>query len=811
MSNHVNVMPVLTVIVPIYNASLYLDECLQSLLEQGLSAQELEVILVVDGSTDGSEVLADKWSQRHQNFRVLSQPNQGLSAARNAGLDTARGTYLIFLDSDDIVPARTYRNMLTLLQRSGSDFVTSSIYRFSRRTPLAWPFERNIDLYQMDRTGLTFANNPEYIRDFTAWNKMYRREFFLGTGVRFPVGKIYEDVATSPLLYDQAKSFDVYSKPGYFWRVTPGSITQTLRPAKALDRLWAVKHILDHFGTYDLDPHARREIDFAVVDYNLRWVFSDYHLFESDVQKEILKRTNEIAERLTDSSIARVEAPISTWAAMSKAGELQALHSILRDPVTFNNSKVEEVSWHLSLRRKLKIRDRFRKTKRFAKQTMFETLRRLRSACVYLLFRPLVYALPLDSQRVIVTNYWGKRFSLSDGPAAIAAELAKTRPEFRIVVFAAKDSRKSISQSVKTLLPRSANVRVVTNGTLGYYYNIWRAKFLFNDVNFQVGFRGTKFVAKRRGQVEVQTTHGIPLKKMGLDSASAIPPNELDKFLARSNRYDFLVSSSPEVAKAFADAHGASPELLQTGLPQNDFLFEDRSELETKQLKSKFGLDETKKIIVYAPTFRNGRGDSFPFLVDFRLLAKELGDDYQVVVKMHPFNNIRLSQIDFLELTDQAEKPAESPFVKLFGEIRRDIGHHPVVLSRTEIESRRTEIVQVPADINELMLLADVLITDYSSVMFNYTHLNKPLILFTPDNEAYEGSRGCYFNIDEIAPGSVAKNNFELLEATKLARSARDWNKTHKDDIAAFRKKFLLWEQGEASQKILNTVIGPEI
>ena len=122
-------MALVGVVVPIYNVARYLEACLDSIAAQ--SYRELDVVLVDDGSTDGSDVIAERFAAREERFRLVRQPNGGLGNARNNGMALARGDYLAFADSDDLLPPRAYELLLTSLETTGSDFATG---RFRRLT-----------------------------------------------------------------------------------------------------------------------------------------------------------------------------------------------------------------------------------------------------------------------------------------------------------------------------------------------------------------------------------------------------------------------------------------------------------------------------------------------------------------------------------------------------------------------------------------------------------------------------------------------------------------------------------------------------
>ncbi|QIK63021.1 glycosyltransferase [Leucobacter viscericola] len=766
----------LSIVVPVYNTARYLDQCLASVFQQGLGAGQFEVIVVDDGSTDGSALIAEKWAKRHAEVQVLKKPNGGLSAARNTGLDAATGEHVTFLDSDDIVPDGVYARMLEVLRQSDSDFITAAPYRFSARHRHARPFVRSEDLFFESRQGLTLDDHPEYLRDFTAWNKIYRREFFVGSGVRFPEGRIFEDVATTPILFDKASSFDVFADAGYFWRRTPGSITQTLSSAKAHDRLWALSHIQEHFTARGSSPRLNEELGFAIVDYNLRRIFFEYPKHDAETQRYIAEEVHKILGPVSDEAIARVQSPIAEWAMVAKHGDAVALEQALQAPSGAKPHR-RALRWPT-------------------------TKRSLRNLMVYLVLRPALFALPVMKKTAVFSSYWGKNFSPSFGPPAICLELNRQNPQFQSVVFAAGAEYERIQTEVSRLADHPDRIRVVRNTSLAYYYYLWRAKYLFNDVNFQLGYGAQRFTQKRRGQIEVQVTHGIPIKKMGLDSEHAISAKGRATFLARTRRYDYLVSTSPFVAETFMKSHAVNAQVLATGLPQHDALVTPPPGDQSATIRQRYGLDPKKRIVLYAPTFRNKKGSRFPCLLDVREMQRQLGDEYQLVMKVHPFNHTQMALIDFQELTDFAQDPAPSPFVKLMGEVRVNPAYSPATLD-PEASRSRANVHKIGGSVNELMSVSDVVISDYSSLMFGYTHLRKPLVLFTPDIEYYNATRGSYFNVDEVAPGAVAKTTTELIDAIRLSSDRASWIERYDAKRRNFVERFLCWEQGDASRKIL--------
>lgn len=220
--------PRLSVIVPAFNVEDYLAESVDSILAQ--SYRDLEIVVVDDGSTDGTAAVARDYADRLSNVRVVTTPNRGLGAARNLGIRHARGELIAFVDSDDTVLPEAYESMVRVLDESGSDFVVGGFTRnFDVGAPSMPPRQRN--LHRERRIGVSIDDFPQALGDVFAWNKVFRREFWERAGMAFPEGIRYEDQPTLTRAYLLAKSFDVLKRPVYFWRIRDEgtSITQGRR------------------------------------------------------------------------------------------------------------------------------------------------------------------------------------------------------------------------------------------------------------------------------------------------------------------------------------------------------------------------------------------------------------------------------------------------------------------------------------------------------------------------------------------------------------------------------------------------------
>ena len=183
-------VPRISVVVPIYNVERYLDECLLSLSAQ--TAGDLEVVMVDDGATDGSAAIAEHHAERDPRLRLVRQSNHGLGHARNTGVQAATGDFLTFVDSDDRLPADALELLLGSLDRTGSDFATGNIHRFTEARTWPAPFLRKTFLRRRPRTHVSRFH--WLLSDRMAQNKLWRRSFWDEHGLRFPEGVLHEDI-----------------------------------------------------------------------------------------------------------------------------------------------------------------------------------------------------------------------------------------------------------------------------------------------------------------------------------------------------------------------------------------------------------------------------------------------------------------------------------------------------------------------------------------------------------------------------------------------------------------------------------------
>lgn len=235
--------PLVSVVIPVYNVEPYLHECVTSVVEQTYT--NIEIILVDDGSTDSSGTLCDEFALSDSRICVFHKKNGGLSDARNYGIRRSHGSLISFIDSDDYVSPDYIMYLYQALVRGKTDIATTSICIFREGEP---PKEHKRDTAEFHVYDACEAlEDMLYMRHLepNAFPKIYKKELF--DTIQYPVGKLYEDIATTTKLIDKAGKIAYLDEKDYYYRIRPNSIqTASFNPKKLdlLDQLNVVKSIV---------------------------------------------------------------------------------------------------------------------------------------------------------------------------------------------------------------------------------------------------------------------------------------------------------------------------------------------------------------------------------------------------------------------------------------------------------------------------------------------------------------------------------------------------------------------------------------
>jgi CDP-glycerol glycerophosphotransferase len=307
--------------------------------------------------------------------------------------------------------------------------------------------------------------------------------------------------------------------------------------------------------------------------------------------------------------------------------------------------------------------------------------------------------------------------------------------------------------------------RQVQYGRFRYLYYMATAKVWVFDS------RQPEFLVRRKGTFYIQTWHGTPLKRLALDMDDVFMVGESDirtykeHFAHNVASWDYLISQNPFSTTTFRRCFDFHKEMLEIGYPRNDILFHENTEESNIRYRKKMGLPLDKKIILYAPTFRDdefSEDDRYEFQpqISFQQMKEELGDEYVMIVKYHYL------------IMDAVDWTPYEGFIYHFDQSR---------------------------DIAELFLVSDILITDYSSVMFDYSILRRPMFFFAYDFHKYKNElRGFYFSYRQEMPGPISSTTEELIEDIK------NYNpKEYEERYEKFHDKFNSVDDGNAAKKVM--------
>ncbi len=235
----------ISVIVPVYNVEKYLKECLDSIINQTLS--DIEIICVNDGSTDNSLKILEEYALKDKRIKIINKENGGLSSARNAGLDVAKGKYLHFVDSDDYLDLKCYEKLYNKIIEFDADFCqfgylyVDNNKNVLNKTDFSEFFK---DKNQCGVFNCTYEVQFPFSRSWGAPFRLYNREYFIKNVKEFPVGRWYEDVSTGITGALCAKKIICLEEYLYYYRKTPSSIMRsTSLNKKCFDILEAIKDV----------------------------------------------------------------------------------------------------------------------------------------------------------------------------------------------------------------------------------------------------------------------------------------------------------------------------------------------------------------------------------------------------------------------------------------------------------------------------------------------------------------------------------------------------------------------------------------
>ena len=714
----------MSVIVPLHNVADFVEEAVVSLQSQALP--DVEFVLVDDGSTDATFDIVSRLAETDPRIRLVRQDNHGPSAARNHGLRLARGAYVCFVDGDDILADGALETMFRAALEHDADIVTGDARSFDEdRT---WTIQTHLDHRVADPGPKTLRTHPGLMYAMGPCSKLFRRQLI--DGARFPEHiRLGEDQPFVLRALARAKKIYTVDAVVYHYRRRPAgtrSLTQQAvdHPARFLGDLYAMVELARPILT------RREEFDFylrrvALADIAPR-VQAALSSHEPQAQRETLASLQGWLRGLDRESLQTV-GPLLLAGLLSHARHV-------RRPAAAYRSLVAAILGRLTPRgygrfaglaagkaRKVAGRLRGRADRRgelFARNVVFSVAKRM----------------PAQKKAVFAANRDGEL----TGNLRLLRDAARGRPGWRIVT---RQRSRSVLQSVRL------------------YHDLGRAAVVFLD-DYYAPLRG--LLGRPGGQV-VQVWHAAgAVKRFGLSAIGARDSNSAEFERATHECYTAVVAASTQTCALYAQAFGVPADIvLPLGHPRADVFFDQAY---AERVRTSFFAEHPdlagRRIVLYAPTFRGRPGERarFRLELDLEMMAASLGDEYALIVKLHPA-------------------------VRTARPIPERLAQFAVDLSRS--------------DVNDLMLVADVLVTDYSSVVFEYSLLSRPMVFFAYDLDSYLDERGFYHEYESFVPGPVAKTTAEVIAA--ITSDSFDASR-----VADFAGRFFDHRDGKSTQRILD-------
>ncbi|MCR4791488.1 MAG: glycosyltransferase [Lachnospiraceae bacterium] len=274
----------ISIIVPVYNIERYLDDCINSIVNQ--SYKNTEIILIDDGSTDESGKICDKWKETDPRIVVIHKDNEGLSAARNTGIITSKGEYIAFVDGDDKIHFEYIKLLYDCALKYKSEISVCEVFRFWNDDEVNLSAESDDVGYtklDSDSVWLEFFKGDSVADMNVSWNKLYDTRLF--ETIRFPVGRLHEDIATTYKLLFEASGVVIVHKELYFYRQRDDSIVHkkmTLNRCK--------DYIVSQNERMDFFQKNLPKFYYSDLKYELNAVFNNSFYFDNPQREQFIRQ-----------------------------------------------------------------------------------------------------------------------------------------------------------------------------------------------------------------------------------------------------------------------------------------------------------------------------------------------------------------------------------------------------------------------------------------------------------------------------------------------------------------------------------------
>lgn len=745
-----------SVVIPVYNTEKYINEMLESLANQTLDS--FEVILIDDGSTDKSSELINEYIKNNSanNMSYVYQDNAGPSVARNRGIEISQGEYICFADSDDKLHTNALKIMYDKATKNNADVVLGGTYKFNSET------EWKINSHFFEEGFKDVKKFKQIFWSMGPCNKLYKKSLL--EDVRFPIDLSYGE--------DQCFVMNVYLKAGkvytidelvYYYReqdVSEGSLTaqEVTNPNNVLRQvvtLWKKineivnKRISNHYDRGFIKEHYLNRL----INVNI-WnpLKNAIDTKKSSVQVEALTYIIDLINNIDVETFNQTFVLhrlctawiIDRYLSLSKKSRFLYMEIIKLLFKNLNNNaymKIRKkypilVPTLLNAARKDSVfiinKYLFKRKLKKSRKEYFEKLKvKLRNPVL----RLGGSIRSIDNNKLILASNKGE--NLSGNLAFIEAEAKSMIPDLEVRYYGKKN--RSLLETLQMYWDFSNAKNIVLDD---YYNQLYNAKL-------------------NKGVNVIQVWHACgAFKKFGFSTSGYKDSNPIKFEEGAHLHYTHVIASSKEVVPHYAEAFRAKESSVKAiGVPRTDIFFdEEYKEYIKERMLEKYPILGNKKVIMYAPTFRGSASERkvFKIQLDFEYWCDNMPEDSLLVLKMHP---------------SVAKKIV----------IPKEYSNKIIDLSKSE-------------SIEDLLIISDILISDYSSLIFEFALLNKPMIFFAYDLDDYLDERNFYYEYTSFVPGNIVKTTKEIVDTIKTENYSIE-------RLESFREKFFDHFDGKSSKR----------
>lgn len=762
----------ITVIIPMYNVEKLISETIKSVKQNN---SDIEVLLINDGSTDNTLEVCNELVGDDKRFKILSQKNKGVSAARNFGLRRSTGKYIFFVDSDDLLIENSLDKLLQLAEHNDADFVYGGIKRFNSK------FLRSIAIHDKKFLNLpgekSILRNPELYLSVAPYAKLIKSNLVWKN--EFPRQiRCAEDQLVIFNALNKAKKIISLGDYIYLYREREEgegkSITQT-RDKNAYEFLSDMMIVIDNImisneklyndktlASRNFSNYLERAITFDIWPLFLRVIKYD----KKNIKKAIYL-------------IIKLVSNLDSHLVSSTPGFRYFFIKILSNHI-FRISLFRDFFAYRKLLQVLLSKQDENVFRYFEKKQPYG---RVWNNCISIsrsnLFFSFFYFVlfRIKKQYFYLLNKYSK-FIIQ----GIFFNVVKLIPvnKNKVVFIATKNDRPNYDfDPIITKLKKYNNItikkffgtKIKFSTKLYRYYHIATSKNIVVDNYCSVIYN----LKIRPSTNVIQIWHSCGyFKKFAFSAIGYEDSNDYDFETTAHRNYTQVLASSPDTAKVYSSAFNIDLDLvLPIGVPRTDLFFNERKKrLIINKLLKTHGLRANDKIILYAPTFRGNTSQRQSFVLPFSEdFFKEVTKDYFLFIKLHPAVNI------------------ES--IKIPNKYRN-----------------RVVLLDSKVSVNFYLLLCNILITDYSSLIFEYSLLNKPIIYYNYDFDEYLSERGFYLEYKEYTYGRVAETQEQLISSIKTAINDVEF---FENSRVKFVNRFMSSCDGRATKRFIEKfIINPQ-